>query len=167
LLSSPSSPFTAEFSVIIREGELKKKDYKLLCWSNIADSSEVGNEMSAMAQRNRLIDLGDGISLEVIRERENLLIGRKEIEGLVYHGGKGTPSLPALREKLAKSFGVNLNQLYIRSLKTEYGISRSKILFNIYKTPRVANEYEPKYVIERNKTLQEEIEEAEKKEKKG
>ncbi|MEM0021077.1 MAG: hypothetical protein QW039_06045 [Fervidicoccaceae archaeon] len=118
--------------------------------------------MSSIARSGKLIDLEDGITLEVLEERENFLIGRKEIEGIVYHGGKGTPAIPSLREKISKKLGVDLKQTYIRSLKTEYGAARSRILLHIYKAPKLASEYEPKHIIERNKTLQEEIEEAEK-----
>ncbi|MGC9114754.1 MAG: 30S ribosomal protein S24e [Fervidicoccaceae archaeon] len=123
--------------------------------------------MSATTQKGRLIDLEDGITLEIIDERQNFLLGRKELEGYIYHSGKGTPAIPVLREKISKKLGINLKNIYIRSLKTEYGASRSRILLHVYNNQKTAEEYEPKYIIERNKTLQEEIEEAEKKEKKG
>lgn len=121
--------------------------------------------MSATAQKGKLIDLGDGITFEITEERQNFLIGRKELEGFIYHGGKGTPAIPSLREKISKKLNIDLKNVYIRSLRTEYGISRSRILLHIYNSAKTALEYEPEYIIERNKTLQEEIEEAEKKEK--
>lgn len=121
--------------------------------------------MSAAKQAGKLVDLGDGITFEITEEKDNFLLGRSEIQGYVHHVGKGTPSIPSLREKISKKFGVDIKQVYVRSLKTEYGLSRSRALIHIYKSSKAAEEYEPKYIIERNKTLQEEIEEAEKKEK--
>ncbi len=118
-------------------------------------------DVSTVNQERKLIDLGDGITVEVLREKNNPLIGRVEYTVIIHHPGKGTPAIPDLRVKIAEKLGKNAKTVYIRYIKTEYGIGRSKALINAYKTPELARHYEPKYVIERNKTLEEEIEEAE------
>ncbi|AFH43323.1 MULTISPECIES: 30S ribosomal protein S24e [Fervidicoccus] len=117
-------------------------------------------------QPSQIIDLGDQLSLEIVNDVKNPLIGRREISGYVYHQGKGTPSLGVLRTKVAEKMKVDLGSIYVISLVTEYGIGRSKVLFHIYPNKKAAERFVPKYIIERNKTLQEEMQEAEEKEKK-
>ncbi len=109
----------------------------------------------------KLIDLGDGITVEVVREKKNPVIGRIEYYVLVHHVGKGTPPIPELRVKFAQAIGKDHKVVYIRRLLTEYGIGRSKAVINVYDSEDLAKQFEPKFVIERNKTLEEEIAEAE------
>ena len=109
----------------------------------------------------KIIDLGEGLSIEVIRERENKLIGRREYSVIVHHEGRGTPSIPDTRVKFSEKIGVDPSRVYIRYMQTEYGVGRSEALIHVYDSPEKARAFEPKYVIERNKTLEEEIKEAE------
>ena len=118
--------------------------------------------MSVQRPQDRVIELEDGISVRIVKEKRNNVIGRIEYVMEVVHVGKGTPSLPNLRSKLAEKLGVDVKRLYIRKLLTEYGIGISKAHVNVYDTPERALQFEPKHIIERNKTLQEEMEEAEK-----
>uniref|UniRef100_A0A7J3ZLI2 Small ribosomal subunit protein eS24 n=1 Tax=Fervidicoccus fontis TaxID=683846 RepID=A0A7J3ZLI2_9CREN len=123
--------------------------------------------MSIQESKGKVIDLGEGISARIVKEKRNNVIGRVEYEIEVVHIGRGTPSLPALRSKLAEKLGVDVKRLYIRKLQTEYGIGVSKANVNVYDTPERALYFEPKYIVQRNKTLQEEIEESEEGEGRG
>ncbi len=108
-----------------------------------------------------IIDLGDGVTIEILEERDNKVIGRIEYKALVHHIGKGTPAIPELRVKFANAIKRDVKTVYIRSLKTEYGIGRSKAVIHVYYNEKLAREFEPKHIIERNKTLEEEVAEAE------
>lgn len=117
-------------------------------------------------EATRLVLLEGNLTLEIINELYNPLINRREIQGRLHHPGMGTPKIPDLRVAIAKALGVDFKLLFIRKLVTETGLNTSKILVHIYKTVSDATEYEPKHVKEKNKTLAEEIEEAEKEEQK-
>ncbi len=123
--------------------------------------------MSTQQEHREIIDLGDGITIEVLEKQRNNIIGRTTYRVVVNHIGKGTPPIPELRVKLAEKMNINFKRIFIKKLETEYGIGVSKSIINIYDDPETALQFEPKYVIERNKTLQEEIEEAEAQEKQG
>ncbi len=109
----------------------------------------------------KLLDLGEGISFEITAERVNKLASRREYEGIVHHPGKGTPAIPDFRVKFSEKIGVDPSRVYVRYLKTTYGIGMSRTRIHVYDTAEAARQFEPKYIIDRNKTLEEEIAEAE------
>ena len=110
--------------------------------------------------KSRFIDIGDGVSVEIVKEKDNRLIGRRELSVFIHHVGKGTPAIPVLRTKLSQKLDVNIGCIYIRKLQTEYGIGRSLGIVHIYDSPNKARSFEPEYIIDRNKTLEEEVAEA-------
>ncbi len=101
----------------------------------------------------------EGYEFYVIRDWYNPLIKRRELDLLVLHVGKSTPSRMQLRYKLSKALGVDVKRLYIRSVQSEYGVGRSRVEVHVYDTPELALEFEPKHIIERNKLPEEEEEE--------
>ncbi len=101
----------------------------------------------------------EGYEFYVVRDWYNPLIKRRELDLLVLHVGKPTPSRMELRYKLSKALGVDIKRLYIRSVKSEYGVGRTKIEVHVYDTVERALQFEPKYIIERNKIPEEEEEE--------
>ncbi|RLE57745.1 MAG: 30S ribosomal protein S24e [Thermoprotei archaeon] len=101
-------------------------------------------------QSSTMIDLGDDIKLEVIRERDNPLIGRKEITGYLHHHAKGTPQRYEVRRRIAEIFKVPLEVVYVRSIQTEFGWGRSKIEIHIYRDPKRAEEIEPLHIRLKN-----------------
>jgi len=108
-----------------------------------------------------LLQLEGNMLLEILEDRFNPLINRREIKARVLHLGAGTPKVPDLRVSVAKALGVDFKLVYIRRVVTETGLSTSKAVIHVYKNLRDAEEFEPKHIREKNKTLAEEIEEAE------
>lgn len=104
------------------------------------------------------VDLGEGYEVYVTKDWYNPLIKRREINALIIHVGKPTPSRMKLRTQFAKALNVDVKRLYVRSVKSEYGVGTSRIEIHVYDTVERALQFEPKYVIERNK-LPEEMEE--------
>jgi len=98
----------------------------------------------------RIIDLGEGVTAEVIEERYNPLAKRQEVKLKINHVLRPTPMRIMLRMALANAFGVDVPRLYIRSIRTEYGIGVSWAEVHIYDTKERALELEPKHIIERN-----------------
>jgi len=55
-----------------------------------------------------------------------------------------------VRLAVAKAYGVDVSRVYVRSIKTEYGIGESIAEVHIYDTKEQALKFEPKHIIERN-----------------
>ncbi|MCD6095318.1 MAG: 30S ribosomal protein S24e [Thermoprotei archaeon] len=89
-------------------------------------------------------------SLEIMQEKENRLIGRRELVVNIKHIGLGTPSRYEIRERLSKMLSVPLELIYVRSLRTEYGKGESFAEVHIYKDQKRALEFEPEYIRIRN-----------------
>ncbi|MCS7107679.1 MAG: 30S ribosomal protein S24e [Acidilobaceae archaeon] len=97
----------------------------------------------------KLIDLG-GMKGEVLEERQNKVIGRREVTLKVYHPLASTPSRVELRRRLAQRYGVDIARLYVRSVLTEYGANVSTVVVHIYESPERAKLFEPEHVIKKN-----------------
>ncbi len=96
------------------------------------------------------IDLGDGVWAEVVSDKYNPLIKRRELDLVIHHELKPTPMRINLRLQIAEILGVEIQKVYVRSIETEYGIGRSKARIHIYDTVERAKEFEPPYIIDRN-----------------
>ena len=96
------------------------------------------------------IDLGEEYYAEVVEEKYNPLINRKEITLIIYHIGKGTPQRKTVREKVAVAYGVEINRVYVRNILGEFGIGRSKAIVHVYDSVERARMFEPLHVIRKN-----------------
>ncbi len=97
----------------------------------------------------RTATLKDGSLLQVIRERENRVIGRIEVFCVVNHAEKGTPSRSEIREALAKLYGKDEKLIVIKYVKSEYGIGRSRVRANIYDNEERLKAFEPEHLLKR------------------
>ncbi len=104
----------------------------------------------SQSEQRRIIDIGEGVWAEVIEDKYNPLIKRRELRLKVNHVMKSTPMRITLRITLSKALGVDVSRIYIRTIKTEYGIGRSIAEIHVYDSKEKSLEFEPKYVIERN-----------------
>ncbi len=104
----------------------------------------------SQSTEKRVIDLGEGIWAEIAEDRYNPLIKRRELKLKINHVLKPTPMRVMLRMAVANAFGVDVSRVYVRSVRTEYGIGRSIAEIHIYDSKEKALEFEPKYIIERN-----------------
>jgi len=86
----------------------------------------------------------------LINVRDNRVISRKEVTMEVWHPGLPTPSRLQLREEVAKALGVDVKQVYVIRVVTEYGRHRSIIEAHVYDDPTVGERVEPLYVKLRN-----------------
>ena len=102
----------------------------------------------AMAMKK--VDLGEHGWGEILEDKDNKLIGRREIVMILHHEGKSTPMRITLRMKVAEVFGVDVKRVYVRNIQTEYGIGRSRVRIHIYNNVERALQFEPKHIIERN-----------------
>ncbi|MEB3847115.1 MAG: 30S ribosomal protein S24e [Desulfurococcales archaeon] len=96
------------------------------------------------------IDLGDGVWAEVIEDKYNPLIKRRELKLQLHHELKSTPMRINVRLGISEKLGVDIQRVYVRKIETEYGIGISIAEVHIYDTVDRALAFEPKYVIDRN-----------------
>ncbi|ADY01334.1 30S ribosomal protein S24e [Vulcanisaeta moutnovskia 768-28] len=88
--------------------------------------------------------------LKLLNIRENKVFGRKEVSAEAWHVGLPTPSRLQLREEIAKAMGVDVKQVYVVRVITEYGRHRSTIEAHVYDDLSTGERIEPLYVKLRN-----------------
>ncbi len=90
------------------------------------------------------------MKIDVLKEKENVLLGRKEIDFICFHPNEGTPIRYDIRKRLGALFNADIETVYIRALKSEFGRAASKGLAMIYNSPERALEIEREHIIKRN-----------------
>jgi len=96
------------------------------------------------------IDLGEGIWAEVVEDKRNELVKRRELTLRIHHELQPTPPRITVRMAVASALGVGIEVVYVRRIKTEYGIGQSIAEVHVYDSKERALEFEPEYLIERN-----------------
>ena len=97
--------------------------------------------------------------VELVRDFENRVVERKELELLLFHVGRGTPSRFEVRKKVSEMLKVPIECVYVRKISTEYGTGISRARVHVYGDPKRALEIEPRYIVERNEPPEERREE--------
>ncbi len=90
------------------------------------------------------------MKIEILQERENKPLGRKEIEFKIEHVGGTTPSRPDIKAKIAAQFDANPEAVIVRKLRTGFGIGMTEGSARIYNDPEVAKRVENEYIIKRH-----------------
>ncbi|MCC6034020.1 MAG: 30S ribosomal protein S24e [Desulfurococcaceae archaeon] len=100
-----------------------------------------------MSRHVRLLDKYD---CEIVEERYNPIVGRREVVLNIFHGGEGTPSRGLLKKAVASLYNVDVGLVFIRSIVTERGLSVSRVELHVYDNPERARAFEPEYIIKRD-----------------
>ncbi len=87
---------------------------------------------------------------EVIEDRYNPLIKRRELRIKIAHIGKGTPTRGMIRVGVAKEYGVGVEHVYVRKVLSQYGWGVTVAEIHIYDNPERAKLFEPEYIRKRN-----------------
>jgi len=96
------------------------------------------------------------MQLNIIQEKENPLLDRKEVKILVE--SKITPNYKETRKILSEKFNINKENIKINSIKGKYGLSEFIISANLYKTKEIKNSIEKSSKKEIEADKSEEIE---------
>lgn len=88
------------------------------------------------------------MEIEVLREKENKLLRRLELDVLIKHFNSGTPKRSVIREFIASKFNVDIDRVYIIKLTSEYGAPISKGHIHIYNSKGI--KIEPNYILNRH-----------------
>jgi ribosomal protein S24E len=90
------------------------------------------------------------LSFEVIDEKTNRLIGRREAKLVVHHEGAGTPDRLTVRKLASDHFKTPVERVFVRSISTRTGGSSALCAVEIYDDKQVAQKVVPAYLKNRN-----------------
>ena len=90
------------------------------------------------------------MSVEIISEHVNVLLGRKDAKLIVHHEGTGTPDRLAIRKIASDHFKAQPDKVYVRSVQTRTGGSSAVCKVEVYDDSKFAEKIVPAYVKNRN-----------------
>lgn len=93
------------------------------------------------------------MKVEIVEERENPLLNRRELKIRVLHKD-ATPSRREVREKLIALLGVEGERVILDSYKSRFGVRESYGTARVYDSKERALEVESKPVLLKNQLLE-------------
>ena len=90
------------------------------------------------------------MSVEIISEHVNVLLGRRDAKLIVHHEGTGTPDRLAIRKIASDHFKSQQEKVYVRSVQTRTGGSSAICQVEVYDDSKLAEKIVPAYVKNRN-----------------
>ncbi len=91
------------------------------------------------------------VDIEILKEFENPLLNRKELECIVRHPRAATPTRAEIRDKLAALLNCDKEALFVEKILTEFGISATKIYARVYASPSEGKKVESSHIVKRNR----------------
>ncbi|MHA1947794.1 MAG: 30S ribosomal protein S24e [Candidatus Hodarchaeales archaeon] len=89
------------------------------------------------------------MEITITEEKENPLIGRKEIQAVLTHLGEVTPT----RSKIAAQLNTDLDKVVVQSIDGHFGEPKSRLTVHCYDNAETVLVYEPKHLLKRNKLI--------------
>ena len=96
------------------------------------------------------------MSMEVVEEKVNPLLHRREAKLVVHHEGAGTPDRITVRKMASDHFKTAYDQVYVRSIATRTGGSSALCVVEVYEDKKSA-EIVPDYLKNRNLPKEERV----------
>jgi ribosomal protein S24E len=90
------------------------------------------------------------LSFEVIEEKTNPVVGRREARVIVHHQGAGTPDRLTVRKLASDHFKTPVDRVFVRSISTRTGGSSAVCAVEVYDDAGVAQKNVPAYLKNRN-----------------
>ncbi|HIQ50679.1 MAG TPA: hypothetical protein EYH54_01760 [Nautiliaceae bacterium] len=88
---------------------------------------------------------------EIIEEKENPILKRKEIKMLIEHLDSPTPSRTEIKKLLKALKDYDENKMVIKKVRNIFGIGKDEVLIFVYEDEELMKKLEPKYFFEREK----------------
>lgn len=89
-------------------------------------------------------------SFSIVNIRENKLLARRELLVEAAHLNASTPTRQSVREWVSKQLGVDVSSVFIRRIRTQYGLGKSVAEIHVYYDSKLARAIEPLYILARN-----------------
>ncbi len=91
------------------------------------------------------------MKIDIITERQNPMLKRKEVQFRVDHAETGsTPLRLEIRKAVASALKAGIDVVFIRKFETKTGTSTAFGVANVYDSVEQAKLIEPEYIIKRN-----------------
>ncbi|MCF3653340.1 MAG: 30S ribosomal protein S24e [Aigarchaeota archaeon] len=92
------------------------------------------------------------MNLEIIKDRKNPLLGRREIEAIIIYES-GTPKRDEVREEIAKRYNVEKERVIIEKMESLFGTRKARAHIHIYDSVEYAKMYERKQILKKHGLL--------------
>ena len=90
------------------------------------------------------------MSFEVVEEKSNPVVGRKEAKLVVHHQGAGTPDRLTVRKLASDHFKAPFERVFVKSIATRTGGSSALCVVEVYDDAGLAQKVVPAYLKNRN-----------------
>ncbi|MGY5854768.1 MAG: 30S ribosomal protein S24e [Candidatus Thorarchaeota archaeon] len=90
------------------------------------------------------------MKIEILNERENKTLSRREIDFRVDHVGSTTPSRADIQAKISAQFDADASTVVIKSLNTRFGIGITEGVARIYSNPEQLKRIELDHIVKRH-----------------
>ncbi len=92
------------------------------------------------------------MKIEILNERENKPLARREIDFRVDHAGAKTPSRADIRAKIVAQFDADSSSVVIRKLDTKFGVGITEGTARIYSDPDQMKRIELDHIVKRHES---------------
>ena len=96
------------------------------------------------------------MKIEILDERENKPLARKEVDFRVDHVGATTPSRADIRAKIVAQFDADSSAVVIKKLETKFGAGITEGTARIYSDPEQMNRIELEHIVKRHESKKQE-----------
>jgi small subunit ribosomal protein S24e len=90
------------------------------------------------------------MKIDIVDQRRNELLKRKELAFSMDHAGSGTPSRVEVRQKIADMVNADVERVYVGKIETKTGRRKAVGAANVYDSVEQATRVEPEYIRLRN-----------------
>lgn len=90
------------------------------------------------------------MKIEILSEKENKPLARREIEFRVEHRGATTPSRADIRDKIVAQFDANASTVVVRLLNTKFGVGVTDGTARIYADSDQMKRVELNHIVKRH-----------------
>lgn len=95
------------------------------------------------------------MEVEIVSKKENLLIGRLEVNFKISHPKELTPKRNDVRDEIAKLMEVQKDRIVVDHMNSEFGKPETLGYAKVYKSKKDAIQTETKAVLKRNNLFEE------------
>ena len=96
------------------------------------------------------------MKIEILNERENKPLARKEVDFRVDHAGASTPSRADICAKIVAQFDADSSAVIIKSLDTKFGVGITEGTARIYSDPEQMKRIELEHIVKRHESKKQE-----------
>ncbi|OLS30615.1 MAG: 30S ribosomal protein S24e [Candidatus Thorarchaeota archaeon AB_25] len=96
------------------------------------------------------------MKIEILSERENKPLARKEVDFRVDHAGASTPSRADIQAKIVAQFDADSSAVIIRNLDTKFGAGITEGTARIYSDPDQMKRIELNHIVKRHESKKQE-----------